>query len=160
MEAEQHRCAGEALYHIDKVVRETGENYDDGWRCVILNGAYRPETSGHSAASRELEDLIHDIMCAEPEELRIPSLRERLSFLKTTREGKTKMCELMEKIKNTGLEEGRAEGSAEAKREMALNMFSGGEPFSAIERYTGCGEAELRAIAAQRGVKRPVDQQN
>ncbi len=68
-----------------------------------MNGSYEGETGN------DLDDLIHDFFCANPEEMRHRQLAERVSFLKDNKREVKKMCKIMEDLQNEARDEGKKE---------------------------------------------------
>ena len=80
--------AGYTTYHVDKVVRETGEKLDDGTLDVYVNSA----VDDGSRAAR-LMAYMEDSNGPEPE---FPRLSGRVSYFKETQEGEASMSDLVE----------------------------------------------------------------
>ena len=80
--------AGLTTYHVDKVVRETGERLDDGTLDVYVNSAVN---DGSKAA--RLMAYMEDSNGDNPE---FPRLSGRVSYFKETQEGESKMSDLVE----------------------------------------------------------------
>lgn len=78
------------IYHIDKIVRETGEIYDDGAYTIYVNGTYK--------AKNALGKLIHDFNCVNADDMNYEPLAKGVRHFKETPEGRTKMCESFEKL--------------------------------------------------------------
>ena len=90
---------GEKIYHIDRVVRETKKVFEDGTHIIYVNGSYKGESGN------ELDDLIHDFFCANPEDMRHRQLAARVSFLKENKRGVRKVCKIMEDLQNEAKKE-------------------------------------------------------
>ena len=70
---------GEKIYHADRIIRETGKDFNDGTHIIYVNGSFKGEKG------KPLDDLIHDFFCANPNDMRHKQLAERVSFLKENR---------------------------------------------------------------------------
>lgn len=111
-----------ALYHIDRVIRETGDNFDDGAHIIYVNGAIQDETP--------LGKLMHDFSCTDPSSMNYQVLAERTSHFKDDKEGTMAMSKIFDEIREEsleeGLEKGRKEGAAEkllyTLKELAKNL--------------------------------------
>ena len=90
---------GEKIYHIDRIVRETQKVFEDGTHIIYVNGSYKGKKGN------DLDDLIHDFFCANPEEMRHRQLAERVSFLKNNKREVRKMCKIIEDLQNKAKKE-------------------------------------------------------
>ena len=113
------------LYHIERKILETGKEFNDGSHILYINTAYKGK--GES----DLENLIHDFRCVNPEDIRNESLRKRFTEIKnnpTVKEVDTmnemlknyidlEVDKMRDEILEEGREEGRAEGRAEGREE-------------------------------------------
>ena len=106
---------GEKIYHIDRVIRETQKVFEDGTHIIYVNGSYEGETGN------DLDDLIHDFFCANPEEMRHRQLAERVSFLKSNKNEVRKMCKTIQDLFKEELDEARNATRDEAKKENLLD---------------------------------------
>jgi hypothetical protein len=100
--------AGEPIYHIERVIQETGAPFLDGEHILYVNGAYQGEDS-------ELGILISDFRQTDPSKIRTKSLADRVRYLKESEEGVSHMCRIMEELIQdeckVALEKGREEGA-------------------------------------------------
>ena len=85
------RGKGLPIYHIERVVLETGELFEDGEHIVYVNGAYQNEDS-------ELGTLIADFREPDPSKIKHEPLAKRMRYLKESQEGVSHMCRIMEDI--------------------------------------------------------------
>ena len=67
---------GEKIYHADRIIKETGKDFNDGTHIIYVNGSFKGEKG------KPLDDLIHDFFCANPQEMRHKQLDDRVKFLK------------------------------------------------------------------------------
>ena len=100
------------LYHVDRVVRETGEVVDNGFREVYVNAKVRDS----SKVSRLMEVFVDDSVYDE----RFPKTTEGKRRYKETEGGLDVMCEIMERIAVEEREEGRREGRREGEKDGEL----------------------------------------
>jgi hypothetical protein len=77
------------IYHIDKVVRETGETVDDGSYEIFVNTTVKDGSDVSELMSCFLEKNINNP--------RFPKLSNRVKELKTSESGVQAVCEIMEK---------------------------------------------------------------
>ena len=76
------------IYHIDRVVRETGEYFGDDAHIVYVNAEIRDNSA--------LGKLMHDFFCKDSRDMEYKVLAERVHFFKKDQEGVTTMCKAME----------------------------------------------------------------
>ena len=92
---------GEPIYRMDYLCNETGEKVKTGMELIYVNGAIRDETP--------LGRLMHDFFCARAKDMYYEVLREKVKYFKEEG-GISYMCEIMESIKNNGVQEGIEKG--------------------------------------------------
>ena len=105
--------AGFTTYHVDKVVRETGQRLDDGTLDVYVNSA----VDDGSRAAR-LMAYMEDSNGPAPE---FPRLSGRVSYFKETQEGEASMSDLVEQY----AQEVAAKAAEKAAKASALQMLLG-----------------------------------
>ena len=100
------------LYHIDRVIRETGKAVDNGFEEVYVNA----EINDDSDVAR-LMNVFNTDTAYDDEKFPVTSAYKRR--YKTTEEGVIEMCEVIERNRA----EGRAIGLIEGKAELITNML-------------------------------------
>ena len=85
------------IYHVDSVIRETGEKVDDGLERVFVNTQVRDETT----VSEYLSCLIEK----EVNNAKFPVLTKRMNYLKHQEGGLQAVCEVMERYEKKAAEE-------------------------------------------------------
>ncbi len=98
---------GLPLYHVNRVVRETGKNFDDEAHIVYVNGEYQGDTP--------LGKLMHDFSCKNPSEMHYKILADRTRYFKEDEKGVAAMCKIMEELIDSD------------KRESALRLMKLGK---------------------------------
>ena len=107
--------AGFPIYHIDRVVRETGKLFNDMAHIIYVNAQITND-------STELGRLMSDFWCSNPEDMYYQKLAERASYFKNReKEGYKVMCKAVEELMNQSKQEGREEGRAEG-RDDGINL--------------------------------------
>ena len=81
---------GDPVYHVDKVVRETGKPYDDGAYTIYVNGVYQGED--------RFGKLAHDFNCKRADDIYYKPFADGVRHFKETKEGRETMCEAFEKL--------------------------------------------------------------
>lgn len=102
---------GLPVYHIDRVVEETGLLFGDASHILYVNGAYRGDDP--------LGKLMHDFSCTEAGDMYFGVLSERVRYFKRTEEGVKAMSEAMEELAKKWAEE----EIQERNEEVALELF-------------------------------------
>ena len=98
---------GLPIYHVDRVIKETGELFNDKAHIIYVNSEITDET--------ELGRLMHDFRCKNAEEMKNKILSEKVRSLKETDEGVDSMCKAVEDYGKELREKGKAEGVAKGK---------------------------------------------
>ena len=106
------------IYHVDKVVRETGKPYDDGAYIIYVNGLYK----GKNAFGK----LAHDFNCKNADEIYYEPLAEGVRHFKETEKGREAMCEsfsrLANKVGDQRVEQAKVDMVKELMNNMKLNL--------------------------------------
>ncbi|WP_022755758.1 PD-(D/E)XK nuclease family transposase [Butyrivibrio fibrisolvens] len=82
--------ANEPIYHVDKIIRETGEAFDDGAHIIYVNGKYRGQD--------DFGRLAHDFNCKKADSIYFKPLADGVRHFKETEEGRDVMCESFTKL--------------------------------------------------------------
>ena len=113
---------------------------DIGVHIIIVNGACIDDSP--------LGRLMHDMQCANPDEMYYEELRKICAFYKKTNEGRLVMTGVFAEIWEEGREEGREEGKANATQEIALKLMAGGVLSHAqIAECTNLSMEQVQALA-------------
>lgn len=72
--------SGLPLYHIDRVVKETGISFEDGSHIIYVNGSYQ---NGNDPIGK----LLHDFDCKESEDVIYPILAKQIHYYFKETEG-------------------------------------------------------------------------
>ena len=78
------------IYHVDKIIRETGKIFDDGAHIIYVNGKYRGED--------DFGKLAHDFNCKKADNIYFKPLADGVRHFKETEEGRDVMCESFERL--------------------------------------------------------------
>lgn len=109
---------GHTVYHVDRVLRETGEPVENGFSEVYVNAK-----ADDGSAAAELMKYFKDSNGKNP---LCPKLSGRVMQFKTEQKEVVEMCELMEKERLYGRELGLAEGKEKSRCQVITNMKSAG----------------------------------
>ena len=94
--------AGLPIYHIDRVVRETGKLFEDEEHIIYVNSQIKDET--------KLGRLMHDFSCTDAKDMYDKVLADRVRYFKEDERGVEIMCREMEIMRNQAHEEGIEKG--------------------------------------------------
>lgn len=89
--------SGLPLYHIDRVVKETGISFGDGSHIIYVNGSYQNEDD-------PIGKLVHDFDCKESSDVIYPILAKQIHYFKETEGGRAVMCKAVEELAETWAE--------------------------------------------------------
>lgn len=126
------------IYHIDRVIRETGEDFGDEAHILYVNSQIRDET--------RLGRLMHDFTCKNPDEMCYPVLANRVRYFKEDTKGVATMCRAFEEVREESLREGERKNALRN----ALAMLADGVPCDKVAQYTGLTLAEVEAIVEKK----------
>ena len=103
--------AGLPVYHINRTIEELNHrSFEDESHIVYVNGAFRD-------TSHPIGRLMHDFWCTSADDMLNDVLAKEVRYMKESEEGRTSMCEMMEKMLEKTNAAGKAEGIAEGKAE-------------------------------------------
>ena len=127
--------AGLPIYHIDRIIQETGEPFGDEAHIIYVNSQIKDET--------ELGKLMHDFSCTDPKDMYYKILADRVRYFKEDEEGVLTMCREMENM--------RKESSHEKAVEIAKRMLASGKlTHEDIAVFTDLTLEEIKALAVQK----------
>ena len=78
------------IYHIDRVIAETGKPFGDEAHIIYVNSSYRDESP--------LGKLMQDFWCKNPDDMHYKLLAEKTRYYKESEEGEKAMCRIMEEL--------------------------------------------------------------
>ncbi len=130
---------GKPVYHIKRVIKETGEEFDDGEEMLYINGEFDDVETKEGR-------MMHDFKCADPNEMYNKAIQKRVRYLKETKEGLEEMSEVFEKVREKGRYEGKLEGIEIGKLEIAKAMLKDKLPLEDIVRYTGLSLESVQTL--------------
>ena len=107
---------GYALYHVDKIVRESSRKIEDGLDEIYVNSAVKD-----GSKVSELMELFVDLKAYNKDEF--PVVSETKKIYKETEEGVQAMCEITEKLCKKSEKKGFAEGEAKGILFTLKNMM-------------------------------------
>lgn len=123
--------SGLPIYHINRVVEETGKSFGDEAHIIYVNSQIKDETA--------LGKLMHDFSCTDPDEMNYPVLAQRVRYFKEDTKGVTTMCRAMEEM--------RENTKHEQAIEIALKLLKKGKmTYEEISDTVGLSVDEVKAL--------------
>lgn len=108
--------AGLPLYHINRVVEETGVYFGDGSHIIYVNGSYKDNED-------PIGRLMHDFRCTSSVDMFYPVLANQVKYFKETEGGREIVCKVFEDLAEN-LAEKRV---VEEKKAFARRMIARGK---------------------------------
>ena len=106
---------GKTIYHIEKIIKETGTYVDDGFHEIFVNTSVYDGT--------KISDLMRCMTQKEVNDLKFPKLVNRINFLKTSEGGRRVMCEVMENMIAEAVSEATSKVISETNTKVVINML-------------------------------------
>ena len=146
------------IYHIERVIKETGADFGDGSHIIYANASYRDQS--------RFGRLMHDLCCSDPNDMHYSILAQKTRYFKEDTEGVKGMCKIFEEIKQEGIEQGRVQGIEQGRvqgkaeerenamrRESAIKkafrmLIDGKLTLEEIAAYTDLSLDEIKEFAA------------
>lgn len=122
---------GLPIYHIDRVIRETGKEFGDESHIIYVNSQIKDES--------DLGKLMHDFSCTDAEDMHYKVLADRVRYFKEDEKGVTAMCKSMEEMRK------------EERIEVAVRMLSSGKlTYEEIASFAALTVNEVKALDEKR----------
>ena len=116
--------AGLPLYHMNRVIEETGVCVNDGSHIIYVNGSEKTyENGSYKNDNDPVGKLMHDFRCVGSVDMFYPELAKQVKYFKETEGGREIMCQVFEDLAEKRAEEARIE----EKRAFALRMIARGK---------------------------------
>ncbi len=120
------------IYHIDRIIRETGEYFNDEAHIIYVNGEYRDNSS--------LGILMQDFNCTNPNDMQYKQLAERTRYFKEDEKGVATMCKMMEDMRNDVAEK----AAIQERTDMAKNLLAIGK--LSYEEIAKCSKLTVEEV--------------
>lgn len=133
---------GLPIYHLDRMITETGRQINDGSHIIYVNSQIRDETA--------LGRLMHDFWCTSHEDMHYDVLANRVRYFKTEEEGVASMCKAIEDLVNDRMNEAAQLASRMQSMQIARKMIAAGEADDKVADYTGLTLDEVQALRNER----------
>mgnify|MGYP000782234999 CR=1 FL=1 len=123
--------AGLPIYHVDRIVKETGELFGDESHIIYVNSQIKDDTA--------LGKLMHDFTCTNPDDMNYPVLAQRVRYFKEDTKGVATMCRAFEEV--------REETKHEQSIEIAKSLLEVGKmTYEEIARSVQLPVEEVKAL--------------
>lgn len=83
--------AGCSIYHIDRMIEETGAYFGDGSHIIYVNGSYKNDND-------PIGKLMHDFRCINSVDMFYPVLADQVKYFKETEGGRDIVCKVFEDL--------------------------------------------------------------
>jgi predicted transposase/invertase (TIGR01784 family) len=93
-----HLGKGLPIYHVERVITETGDIFEDKSHIIYVNAEIVNDTP--------LGKLMHDFKCTDYREMNYPMLSDKVKFFKEDEKGVGNMCRAMEEMRAEAAKEG------------------------------------------------------
>lgn len=115
--------AGCSLYHVKRMIEETGTYFGDGSHIIYVNGSYKDDND-------PVGRLMHDFRCLSSADMFYPVLAREVEYFKETEGGREVVCQIFEDLAEKWV--------IEEKRESARRMIASGRlAVEEIAEYAG-----------------------
>ena len=127
------------IYHVERIVRETGKMFNDQSHIIYVNSQIKDETA--------LGKLMHDFTCTNAKDMYYEVLADRVHYFKEDEKGVAIMCKAMEDMRN---EAAREAEKMKAIRMARLMIEDGKLSYEDIAMYTELTLEEVEKIALEK----------
>ncbi|MBQ8823414.1 MAG: PD-(D/E)XK nuclease family transposase [Lachnospiraceae bacterium] len=107
---------GKTVYHVDRVLRETGDVVDNGFCEIYVNARVRDDTPVSELMAIFTQDDAYD-------DHKFPATSRRKRHFKEGQEGANEMSKIMDEIREDGI----AEGIERGRRQLILLQYREGD---------------------------------
>ena len=122
---------GLPIYHINRIIEETGKSFGDDAHIIYVNSQIKDETA--------LGKLMHDFTCTDPDDMNYPVLAQRVRYFKEDTKGVATMCRAFEEV--------REETKHEQSIEIAKSLLEVGKmTYEEIARSVQLPVEEVKAL--------------
>lgn len=104
--------AGRSLYHVNRMIEETGTYFGDDSHIIYVNGSYKDDND-------PVGRLMHDFRCLNSADMFYSVLARQVKYFKETEGGQEIMCQVFEELAEKRV--------IEEKKESARRMIARGK---------------------------------
>ena len=124
------------------MIVEDCEEIDDNEHIIYVNGKCQNNDA-------ELEWLMHDFFCKDPQDMHYMVLAERVRYFKENKNEVETMCRIMQEVRDEGKAEGLAEGEVKEKYASARRALAQDLPVEVAAKVADLPVDIVRKIAEQ-----------
>lgn len=106
--------AGLPIYHIDRIIKETGVMLGDEAHIIYVNSQIKDDT--------KLGKLMHDFSCTDAKDMHYKILADRVRYFKEDAKGVEAMCRAMEDMRKEAAAEQNILTLSEAIKNLMKNL--------------------------------------
>ena len=123
------------IYHVERVITELDQPFEDAAHIMYVNGDYRAEDA--------VGKLMHDFFCDDPAQMHYKELAKRADFFKHETKGVNAVCKIMQDL----MREERDAWLNEERTNTALDMLRDNKPMEEIIKYSHLPQERIEALA-------------
>lgn len=110
--------SGLPMYHVERIVQETGKLFGDGAHIIYVNGSYKNDAD-------PVGKLMHDFRCVSAADMFYRELKDSVAHFKETEGGQYRMSQAMEERIAREREEAKTEGRIEGRIDTLFETMKG-----------------------------------
>lgn len=129
--------AGHSLYHVNRIVEETGTHFGDGSHIIYVNGSYKNDED-------PVGKLMHDFRCTSSVDMFYSVLANQVRYFKETEGGKEIVCKTFEELAD---KRAKAREEARAKEDASRLLAMGKLTYEEIAKCTDLPVEEIKNLA-------------
>ncbi|MCM1160993.1 MAG: Rpn family recombination-promoting nuclease/putative transposase [Roseburia sp.] len=131
---------GKTVYHIDRIIRETGTVVENGLQEIYVNASNKDDSNTSKLMTIFTENDAYD-------DVLFPVTSKRKRYFKEDKKGVAEMCAIMDEIREEGRLEGKEEGRWENKLEVAENLLKMGDNVLKVIQVTQLPPETVQTMA-------------
>lgn len=126
--------AGLPIYHIERVVKELDESFEDGSHIMYVNNSYQ-------STDDDIGKLMHDFRCTTADDMYFKVLADRVKYFKESEGGQASMCRIMENE--------RKDAAYQNSIKIAIRLIKKGEPLEEVAEDTDLPLEKVQELAEE-----------
>jgi len=129
---------GLSIYHINRIIEETGKSFGDEAHIIYVNSQIKDETA--------LGKLMHDFTCTDPDDMNYPVLAQRVRYFKEDTKGVATMCKAFEEAREEAAKEAAEKATREKAISVAQKLLKEGMPYEKIADMVELPVEDVKAL--------------
>jgi predicted transposase/invertase (TIGR01784 family) len=131
-----HLGKGLPIYHVERVITETGDIFEDKSHIIYVNAEIVNDTP--------LGKLMHDFKCTDYRDMNYPMLSDKVKFFKEDEKGVGNMCRAMEEMRGEAAREAAEIATRIAEQKARKEIEAAEQKTKAAEQKTKAAEQKAR----------------